>query len=407
MRPIVLEPNMPDTFYRGAGRIARFRGDAAASQTRPEDWIASTTPRFGRATDGMTRLADGSLLADLIAADPVAWLGKEHVARYGADPALLVKLLDAGERLPVHVHPDRAFAATHLASPYGKTEAWIVVEAEPGAVVYLGFARDVGAAELAGWVSRQDTGSMLAATNRVPVSAGDTVLCPAGTPHAIGAGVLIVELQEPTDLSVILEWRVFSLGPDDAKQPDHVAVAKVEFHRLIIWPFKPVHAKVGPQQPPGGGQAFGVRDGEHEQHRIHQEDQLAAGAQQPGRLGNPRVGIAPDAGAVLRDRQVEAAVGEGCLLGAGVDEREPQSETVLQVAGGDQLRRGVVQPGRARAAAGQPRRHVPGAAAQLDAVPARQVGGQHAHLGLRDVPDAPGPVPATAASMVPVCHAVN
>ena len=216
MRPIVVEPNMPDTFYRGAGRIARFRGDAAASQTRPEDWIASTTPRFGRATDGMTRLTDGSLLADLIAADPVAWLGKEHVARYGADPALLVKLLDAGERLPVHVHPDRAFAATHLASPYGKTEAWIVVEAEPGAVVYLGFARDVGAAELAGWVSRQDTGSMLAATNRVPVSAGDTVLCPAGTPHSIGAGVLIVELQEPTDLSVLLEWRGFPLGPDDA-----------------------------------------------------------------------------------------------------------------------------------------------------------------------------------------------
>jgi len=216
MRPIVLEPNMPDTFYQGAGRIARFRGDAAASQTRPEDWIASTTPRFGRAPDGMTRLADGSLLADLIAADPVEWLGGEHVARYGADPALLVKLLDAGQRLPVHVHPDRAFAVTHLASPYGKTEAWIVLEAEPGAVVYLGFARDVGAAELAGWVSRQDTGSMLAATNRVPVSAGDTVVCPAGTPHAIGAGVLIVELQEPTDLSVLLEWRGFPLGPDDA-----------------------------------------------------------------------------------------------------------------------------------------------------------------------------------------------
>jgi len=57
---------------------------------------------------------------------------------------------------------------------------------------------------------------MLAATNRVPVSAGDTVLCPAGTPHAIGAGVLIVELQEPTDLSVLLEWRGFPLGPDDA-----------------------------------------------------------------------------------------------------------------------------------------------------------------------------------------------
>jgi mannose-6-phosphate isomerase len=219
VRPIVLEPNMPDTFYRGAGRIDRLRASAdpapAGLEERPEDWIASTTSRFGGGTDGMTRLADGTLLADVIAADPVAWLGHEHVARYGADPALLVKLLDAGQRLPVHVHPDQEFAARHLASPYGKTEAWIVLEAEPDAVVHIGFGRDVDAAELAGWVGKQDIDSMLAATNRVPVAAGDTMLCPAGTPHAIGAGVLVIELQEPTDWSVLLEWRGFPLSPSD------------------------------------------------------------------------------------------------------------------------------------------------------------------------------------------------
>ena len=164
----------------------------------------------------MTRLADGTLLADVIAADPVGWLGREHVARYGADPALLVKLLDAGQRLPLHVHPDRGFAAEHLASPYGKTEAWIVLEADPGAAVYLGFSRDVEAAELARWVRGQDVEAMLAVTNRLPVAAGDTVLCPAGTPHAIGDGILVVELQEPTDWSVLLEWRGFGLDPGDA-----------------------------------------------------------------------------------------------------------------------------------------------------------------------------------------------
>jgi len=216
MLPIVLEPNMPDTFYRGAGRIGRLRGGALVGcEGRPEDWLASTTARFGRETDGMTRLADGSLLARVIAADPVGWLGAEHVARHGADPALLVKLLDAGQRLPLHAHPGRGFAAEHLASRYGKTEAWIVLEAEPGAAVHLGFTRDVDAAELTGWVRAQDVGSMLAATNQVPVAAGDTVLCPAGMPHAIGAGILLVELQEPTDWSVILEWRGFPLGPGD------------------------------------------------------------------------------------------------------------------------------------------------------------------------------------------------
>ena len=91
MQPIVLAPNMPDTFYRGAGRISALRG--LSLPWRPEDWIASTTAQAGHGTDGMTRLAGGSLLADVIAADPLAWLGKEHVARYGANPALLVKLL--------------------------------------------------------------------------------------------------------------------------------------------------------------------------------------------------------------------------------------------------------------------------------------------------------------------------
>jgi mannose-6-phosphate isomerase len=216
MQPIVLGPNLPDTFYRGSGRIARFRGLDPAGEPRPEDWIASATSRFGGGFSGQTRLADGSLLADAIAADPAGWLGQEHVARYGADPALLVKLLDAGQRLPLHVHPDRGFATEHLASPFGKTEAWIVLEADPGAAVYLGFSRDVEAAELAGWVRDQDTDAMLGVTNRVPVAPGDSVLCPAGTPHAIGAGILLVELQEPTDFSILLEWRGFPLGPDDA-----------------------------------------------------------------------------------------------------------------------------------------------------------------------------------------------
>lgn len=213
MQPIVLGANMPDTFYRGAGRIGRLRG--VAFSDKPEDWVASTTTRIAQGTDGMTRLADGSLLADAIAADPDGWLGSEHVARYGPDTALLVKLLDAGQRLPVHVHPGRAFAAKHLASPYGKTEAWVIIEAAPNAAVYLGFSREVPASELARWVRDQDIESMLGATNRVPVSAGDSILCPAGTPHAIGEGILVVELQEPTDFSLILEWRDFGLGPDD------------------------------------------------------------------------------------------------------------------------------------------------------------------------------------------------
>lgn len=208
---MLLPANTPRSFYRGAGRIHGFRGVAAPDDLfYPEDWIASTTSRFQQAPAGMTTLPDGQLLADAIADRPEWWLGPDR----DADPGILVKLLDAGERLPLHVHPDRRFANAHLASPYGKTEAWVIVEAAPDAAVHLGFSRDVEPDELAAWVRDQRIDDMLAATNRVPVRAGDAVLCPAGVPHAIGAGVFLVEVQEPTDFSVLLEWDGFAIdGP--------------------------------------------------------------------------------------------------------------------------------------------------------------------------------------------------
>src|SRR5581483_7167658 len=122
--PVVLAANLPATFYRGSGRLAAFR--VADLEPRPEDWVASTTARFRQAPSGLSALPDGRLLIDAIRADPEVWLGAEHVARFGAEPGVLVKLLDAGQRLPVHVHPSREFAGAYLGSRFGKAEAWIV-----------------------------------------------------------------------------------------------------------------------------------------------------------------------------------------------------------------------------------------------------------------------------------------
>ncbi|WP_250031342.1 class I mannose-6-phosphate isomerase [Paractinoplanes maris] len=206
MTVVALPANQPETFYRGAGRIADFR-NGPAEPDRPEDWVGSVTSRFDLAPSGLSVLPDGRLLAEAIAADGRYWLGPDR-----ADTGVLVKLLDAGQRLPLHVHPDRTFANAHLASPYGKTEAWVIVSARPDAYVHLGFARDVDPAELAGWVAAQKADDMLAATNKIPVSAGDAILCPAGVPHAIGDGILLVEIQEPTDFSVLLEYEGFGLS---------------------------------------------------------------------------------------------------------------------------------------------------------------------------------------------------
>lgn len=216
LSPIRLDPNAVPSFYPGAGRIAAHRRDPRIPDTHPEDWIASTAFRTGLAPSGLTTLPDGTHLRDSLADDPLPWLGQAHLDRYGPSSGLLVKLLDAGRRLPLHIHPSRSFAATHLGSDFGKTEAWIILHAEPDAFVHLGFSRDVDVTELNRWVAEQDVPTLLGATNSVPVRAGDVLLCPAGVPHAIGEGILTVELQEPTDFSIMLEWQGHDLDPGSA-----------------------------------------------------------------------------------------------------------------------------------------------------------------------------------------------
>jgi mannose-6-phosphate isomerase len=216
MNPVELAPNQLQRFYRGGEAIASFRGIASTADHTPEDWIGSTTTTFG--TDiGLSALPDGRLLRDAIAADPIAYLGPAHAAQYGADPALLVKLLDAGERLPVHFHPDRAFARSRLGLAHGKTEAWLILEVRGECPsVLLGFREDVDLGVLAGWVERQERESLLDALNELTVAPGDCIFVPAGLPHSIGEGVFLIELQEPSDLSVLLEWTGFEVdGKDD------------------------------------------------------------------------------------------------------------------------------------------------------------------------------------------------
>jgi mannose-6-phosphate isomerase len=177
----------------------------------------ASNPGRDEPDEGLSRLDDGTLLRDAIAADPEGWLGRAHLARFGETTGLLVKLLDAAERLPVHAHPDRSFAQAHFGSPFGKTEAWIVVATRDGsAEVWLGLRESVDATTYRGWIDAQDGDTLLDSLNRVRVRAGDVVYVPGGVPHAIGAGVLIAEVQEPTDYSIVCEWSGFPIEPEDS-----------------------------------------------------------------------------------------------------------------------------------------------------------------------------------------------
>lgn len=231
-------------FYRGGGLIDHLRGEIPTDGHFPEDWAASMTrannPGQDRPDEGLTRLADGELLRDAIAANPVGWLGAAHVERFGPSTGLLVKLLDTAERLPVHFHPDRRFANAHLDSPFGKTEAWYVLATrESSGEVWVGMRDSVDPEAYRTWIEQQASGELLASLNRVEVRAGDLVYVPAGVPHAIGCGLLVAELQEPTDFSVVCEWDGFPIEPADA----HLGLGwDVAAQALDLRPHVPIRA---------------------------------------------------------------------------------------------------------------------------------------------------------------------
>ena len=208
--PAKLPSNQFDHFYRGGDRIGALR-HGPGGPMRPEEWIGSVTTRFGATEQGLSKLPDGAYLKDAIASDPIGWLGEEHFSHFGLSIEVLVKLLDPDQRLPVHFHPNKAFAKAHLGLDHGKTEAWIILEAPAGAGVGLGFKERQNKDELLELVRSQDSSALLASLRRSEVSVGDAIFVPAGVAHAIDSGIFVLELQEPTDLSALLEWEGFAV----------------------------------------------------------------------------------------------------------------------------------------------------------------------------------------------------
>ncbi len=146
----------------------------------------------------------GKKLADVLRFWGNSVIGADHTAERFP---LLVKFIDAADRLSVQVHPDDAFAAA-VEQDLGKTEVWYVVEADEGASILWGLADGVQASDFAAAVA---TGSTEALLRRVEVKKGDIFFIPAGMPHAIGAGILIAEIQQNCDLT----YRVFDYNRRD------------------------------------------------------------------------------------------------------------------------------------------------------------------------------------------------
>jgi mannose-6-phosphate isomerase len=159
--------------------------------------------------------------------------------------SLLVKFIDAHQVLSVQVHPDDE-TGRRLAGDNGKTETWVILDAEPGSAIYAGLKQGVGRTELAGAIQ---SGTVEHLLHRFEPKPGDCILIEAGTVHAIGAGVLLVEIQQMSDATFrVDDWR--RLGDDGKPRPLHLAQAmeSIDFGRGPVNPIAPEVEPIG-----GGG----------------------------------------------------------------------------------------------------------------------------------------------------------
>lgn len=131
---------------------------------------------------------------------------------------LLIKLIDAKDDLSVQVHPDDAYAAVHENGELGKSEAWVVLEAEPGASLVIGLKHGVTKAS---FIEALEKGHLEEVLNRLPVKAGDVVDIPAGLVHAIGTGILLAEVQQNSDTTYrVYDWN--RVGLDGKSRDLHI-----------------------------------------------------------------------------------------------------------------------------------------------------------------------------------------
>ena len=169
-----------------------------------------------------------------------AMLGPDLMGHVAADQPfpLLTKLIDAKETLSVQVHPDDALAQTLEGQPNGKTECWYVIDAQPGAELTYGFSRDSSPDEYTKLVHEGKLDGIL---RQIQVKAGDVVYIPGGTVHAIGAGIILYELQQTSDVT----YRIYDWNRRDAQGKTrelHVEKARqvLDYHRWTRGPITPL-----------------------------------------------------------------------------------------------------------------------------------------------------------------------
>lgn len=214
MEPLKLKPAFQDYIWGGTRLRDEFQRPCGDMERVAESWELSCHPAGESII--MNGPNKGSTLSAYLEHDWKALVGK-GAANFSSFP-VLIKLIDACQDLSVQVHPDDYYARENENGQNGKTECWYIVDCEEGAALAYGFSRELSKEEFRAHI--QD-GTLLDYVRLVPVHKGDVFFIEAGTLHAIGAGILIAEIQQNSNLT----YRVYDydrVGADGKPRELHI-----------------------------------------------------------------------------------------------------------------------------------------------------------------------------------------
>lgn len=204
--PIRFVPYLKSVIW-GGDKICKYKGIEQTEENIGESWeISAVAGHESVVAEGPYM---GMLITELIDCFGPELLGKEVMERYDGKFPLLVKLIDANDNLSVQVHPNDVLAKERHDS-LGKTEMWYIISADDGAKIYSGLNREMTADQYVERVENDTIEEVLAVHDSHP---GDIFFLPAGRVHAIGAGNLLAEIQESSDIT----YRIYDYGRRDAQ----------------------------------------------------------------------------------------------------------------------------------------------------------------------------------------------
>lgn len=231
--PLIFEPIYKEKVWGGRA-LSKLGRDLPGDESVGigESWeiadLATTSASGGGGSAEHSVVANGPLVGKSLRALMQTY--GQALLGHGVKPAddggfpLLIKFLDAKENLSVQVHPSPQYAAAHP-DAHLKSEAWYVVDCEPGAVIYKGLVPGTTSAQLRAAIEANTDAAVVPLLNALPAKKGDCHYLPSGTLHALGAGVLVAEVQTPSDTT----FRVYDWGRTDRELHIDQAMACIDF----------------------------------------------------------------------------------------------------------------------------------------------------------------------------------